>query len=264
MRTDLIKSAKTPEEKAAARAFKRILAGTLTLILALVLGLMVLMPMCLTQLELEDGPSRTGTVQADGQIRYTDNVHIFLSQEELEAETYGLQPGDKVVIYFDAATGEPTSGYPSAVFDQHQNTRLGILMGFVVVMAVLLLMYALVICRCTPFGSAWYQYQRKQREKDDSDIPLRAKLVIYAVSAVIAIAVCWPQIRNLADQFQKMQRIEAVQELIQSGQAAADQAEAMADALETVGQSGGAENAVSDAEDAAEAIREILDSLNGE
>lgn len=176
----LLSSAETPEEKAAARAYKRVSIGTVVLVLALVVGLAILMPICMTSLQMEDGPSRMGTVQSDGQIRYTDGVHIFLPQEELEVQDYGLQPGDDVMVYFDPVTEEPTSAYPYALFEEHMNDRISIMLGYMVLMVVILLVYAIVICRYTPFGSAWYLYCRQQRKAEAEDIPLRAKIVIYA------------------------------------------------------------------------------------
>ena len=230
----LLSSAETPEEKAAARAYKRVSIGTVVLVLALVVGLAILMPICMTSLQMEDGPSRMGTVQSDGQIRYTDGVHIFLPQEELEVQDYGLQPGDDVMVYFDPVTEEPTSAYPYALFEEHMNDRISIMLGYMVLMVVILLLYILVVCPLTPFGSAWFDYRKKQKKPEAEQIPLRAKIVIYAISAVIAIVICWPQISNLAEEIGQMRRIGAVQQLIQDGQDAAASAENMAQALETV------------------------------
>lgn len=258
---ELMRSAQTPEEVAAARAYKRIMVGTVVLILVLVVGLAILMPLCLTSLELEKGDSRIGTVQADGQVRYTKNVHVFVSQEELELEHYGLQPGDRVVIYFDSVTEEITSGYPYALFERHTNIRLGLMVGYMVLMVVILLLYILVVCPLTPFGSAWFDYRKKQKKPEAEQIPLRAKIVIYAISAVIAIVICWPQISNLAEEIGQMRRIGAVQQLIQDGQDAAASAENMAQALETVGQNDETGDALEEAENAAKLIGEILDSM---
>ncbi|MBP3673413.1 MAG: hypothetical protein J6J18_06245 [Oscillospiraceae bacterium] len=259
---DLMKSAQTPEELAAARAYKRIMVGTVVLVLMLVLGLAILTPLCLTSLELEKGDHRIGTVQEDGQVRYTKNVHVFLSQEELGVQDYGLQPGDKVVVYFDTVTEEVTAGYPYALFERHTNIRLGIMVGYMVLMVVILVVYAAVICPFTPFGSAWYVYRRKQKKPEAEQIPLRARIVIYAISAVIAIAVCWPQIEDLVGEIQQMRKIGAVQELIRSGQEAAENAANMAEALETIGQDAQTSEALEDAQRAASLIGEILDSMN--
>lgn len=248
----------TLEKEAALRACKRVMTGTVVLVLILILGLAIMTPMCLRALELEDGPSRTGTVQEDGQVRYIKNTQILVSLEELEAQNYGLQPGDKVVVYFDPVTDEVTSGYPYVLFEHHTNMRLGIMLGFVVLMVVVVLVYALVICRCTPFGSAWYVYRSKRKAQETQEIPLRARIVIWAVSTAIAIALCWPQIQNIWDNVQQMQRIKGVQELIQSGQAAADAAADMAGALETVGQSIDTGDALENAENAVDLIGEIL------
>lgn len=259
----LLSSAETPEEKAAARAYKRVSIGTVVLVLALVVGLAILMPICMTSLQMEDGPSRMGTVQSDGQIRYTDGVHIFLPQEELEVQDYGLQPGDDVMVYFDPVTEEPTSAYPYALFEEHMNDRISIMLGYMVLMVVILLVYAIVICRYTPFGSAWYLYCRQQRKAEAEDIPLRAKIVIYAIATVIALAVCWPQIMGIVENIQESQRIGAMAEQIRDAQAAADQAAGMAENLATVGQNGEVQEAVSNAESAAGNIKDILDSING-
>lgn len=256
----LMRNAETPEEKTAARALRRVMIGSIVLTLVLVLALSVAMVFCMTPLELENGRSCVGIVQMDGQVRYTDNVHRFLSQAELEMEDYGLQPGDKVTIYFDPVTDEPTSGYPYAIFEQHTNTRIGIMLGAMALMVVIILVYAIVICRYTSFGSAWYLYMKKLRKKTDKEIPLRAKIVIYAVAFAIAIAVCWPSIQSITENITKGKELR---EMIQSGQAAADSAVGVLDALETVGQNSGAEDAISDAENAASAIGDILDSLNG-
>lgn len=260
---ELLASAQTPEEQAAARAYKRVTVGTIVIVLAFVLGLMILTPFCLTSLNLEEGPSRVGTVQSDGQIRYTDNVHVFLSQEELEAQDYGLQPGDKVVIYFDPVTDEPTSAYPYALYEHHTNTRLGILLGYVVLMVVAILVYAIVICRYTSFGSAWYLYCKKQRQAEAEEIPLRAKIVIYAIATVIALVVCWPQLESIIENVREDRRIGALSQQIQDAQAAAEQAEDLAENLATVGQNDEIQEAVSDAGSAAENIRDILDAING-
>ena len=256
---ELLRSAETEEEKAAAQAYKRVTYGTIILVLAMVLVLMIVTPMCIIPLELEEGLSRIGTLQDDGQVRYTDNVHVYISLEELEAQDYGLQPGDKVKIYFDPVTEEPTSGYPYAVFEEHMNIRLGVLLGSVVVIIVVLLVYAIVICRYTSFGSAWYRYQRKQQEKEEEDIPLRAKIVIYAISVVIALVICWPSIQGIVENITKGNELR---DMVQSAQEAGDKASEMADGIETVGQDSDVQDAVSDAGDAAGNIGDILDELN--
>lgn len=255
-------SAETPEEKAAAQAYKRVTAGTVVLAIMLVLGLAVLTPLCM--IPLEEGTARTGTVQADGQVRYTDNVHRYVTLEQLGLHACGLQAGDRVRIYFDTVTGEITAAYTEAYAEQYTNTRLSFLLGYMVFMAAALLIYAIVICRYTRFGSAWYLYVKRQRKKDAGDIPLGARIVIYAVSAVIAVLLCWPSLQNILENVRQMQRIGAMQEQIRSAQQAAEDASNMAQALETVGQGGEASEAIEEAGSAADHIWEILDALNGD
>lgn len=256
---ELCRSAQTPEEVAAARAYKRVMTGSIVLVLVLVVILGILTPICLTSLEMEKGISRIGVVQEDYSVRYINNVYVYISLEELEAENYGLQPGDKVKIYFSLGTEEPTSGYPYDVFEAHQNTRIGILLGTMVLMIVVLLVYGIVICRYTSFGSAWYRYCRKQQEKEE-DIPLRAKIVIYAVSTVIALVICWPSIKSIVANITKGDELRSS---IQAAQEAAGTASDMVENLETVGQNSDVEDAVSDAGEAAGNIGSILDDLNG-
>lgn len=256
---ELCRSAQTPEEIEAARAYKRVVTGTIVLVLALVVVLGILTPICMSHLELEEGISRIGVVQEDYSVRYIDNVAVYISLEELEAQDYGLRPGDKVKIYFSLGTEEPTSGYPYDIFEAHQSTSIGILLGSVALMIVVLLVYAIVICRYTPFGSAWYRYCRKQQEKEE-DIPLRAKIVIYAVSAAITLVICWPSIQSIVENVTKGNELR---DSIQSAQEAADEASDMAEDLETVGQNSDVQDAVSDAGEAAGNIGSILDDLNG-
>lgn len=248
----LCKTARTPEEKAAAAAFKRVLTGTIVLVAVLIMGLAIVMSWSILNLE---STGRIGTVQSDGQIRYIHNTPQYISQEELNLQQWNLQPGDEVYIYTDSVTDEVTGGMPCAVVEYRNNTRFGIMLGYIILMIVVLPVFALVICRLTVFGSAWYQYCLKQEKEDAEEIPPRVKLIINVIALGIAVLMCWSEITDLVHNIQKLQDVGAMAEAVQT---AREEAQGYIDALEDLDVTVDVE----DAADAADKIGDILDDLN--
>lgn len=252
----LCASAQTPEEKAAAAAYRRVSIGNVVLVLALVAGLVITAIWALTTME---PTGRIGTVQDDGQIRYIQNTPQLISQEELDLRQWNLQPGDEVYIYTDSVTDEVTGGTPCAVVEYRNNIRLGVLLGFAVFMAVALLVYALVICRFTAFGSAWYRYCLKQEKEETEDIPPRVNLVINIAALAIALLLCWPQIVGIVENIRELENVGAMSDAIHSSR---EEAQSMIDGLDNIEITD--PGALEDVNDAAEKIGEILDELNSE
>lgn len=258
----LLDSAQTPEEQEVARAFKRVSIGTIALVLILVVGLLVLTPWSIAGLHMEEGISRLGTVQANGQeARYIKNEPVVCSLEALGLQNCGLQPGDKVILYFDTVTDEFIAAYPQVMVEQRGDFRLGILFAAMILMVVVILFYAIVICRYTPFGSAWYLYCKRKRHTEAEELPRRTRIAINAAATVIALAICWPGLVSIVENYRQLQQIGERARQIQELGAAVDHA---TDVLETLGQEVDASGAISDAADAASNIKEILDGIPGD
>ena len=255
----LAKTASTPEEIAAGKAYKRVLWGTVILVLLFVAALTASMFWACSQEDSFGSIHRTGTVQKDGTVRYVQNDAHYLTLEELGLREAGLQPGDKVSLGFNNQD-ELISAMPKATRQAEQDLRWGVVIGVMILMIVALLIYALVICRYTPFGNAWYQYLRKQKQKE-KDIPLKVKIVIYAVAAVIAFIICAPQISNIVWNIQQMQRIEENRKFFQSVQDAADRAQDLSDKLGQMENVAIPQDSIDDVKDATDTIKEILQDL---
>ena len=252
----LCKTAETPEEKAAAAAFRRTQIGTYVLVSILFPIMAVFVVWAV--MGLESSPKRIGTVQADGQIRYIHNTPRFISQEALGVEQWELEPGEKVYVYADSVTDEVTYGLPVRVVEERDNLRFGILFGWMGFTIVALLFYALVICRLTSFGRAWAEYCAALTQQEQEPFTPRQNLVINVVAAVLAVVILSPQIMGIIGNIQHMKEINERSELIASAGEAAEKASEMIEELDNMDITVD----VQDAEDAANEIRDIVDHLN--
>lgn len=256
----LSKSAATPEEIAAAKAYKRVTWGTVILVLFFVVAVLISTFWALSAEDSLGSVRRTGTVQQDGIVRYIHNDAHYLTLEEIGLKDAGLQPGDKVTLGFDHKDNL-ISAVPTAIRQAEQDLRFGILVGVMILMVVVLLVYALVICRYTAFGSAWYRYLRKLKQKEEQELPLKTRIVIYAISTVIALIICAPQISDIVGNIQKMQRIEQFGKMIDSAEDAAQKAQDITDKLDDITVD---PDVLKDAADASQTIRDILENMKEE
>lgn len=256
----LSKNASTPEEIAVAKAYKRVTWGTVILVLFFAA---VLFATVFWALSAHDGTGnihRTGTVQEDGTVRYVHNEYRYLTLDELGLADAGLQPKDKVTLGFDHRD-ELIYAAPASVYQAEQDLRLSVMLSVMILMVVVLLVYALVICRYTSFGSAWYGYMRQLKKKEDKDLPLKTKIVIYAIATVIALVICAPQIAEIVGNIRHMQQIEQFGNLINSVEDAAQKSEDVSDKLDDITVS---PDALQDAADASQTIRDILENMKEE
>lgn len=254
----LTKTAQTPEELAAAKAYRRVMWGTVILVLFFVAVLFVTIFWAFSAHDGTGSTHRTGTVQEDGTVRYIQNDYHYLTLEELGLADAGLQTKDKVTLGFDHKD-KLVYAAPAAVYQAEQDLRFGVVIGIMILMIVTLLFYAIVICRFTSFGSAWYRYIRMLKQKEEQELPLKVKIVIYAISTVIALIICAPQIADIVENIQHMQRIEQFSSFLDSARDAADKASDISENLENITVN---PDALQDVKDATDKINDILDKMN--
>lgn len=253
---ELCETAETPEEKAAAAAFRRTRTGTYVLVSILLLIMVILEVWAL--MGLESSPKRIGTVQADGQIRYIHNTPCFISQEALGVEQWDLEPGEKVYVYADSVTDEVTYGLPVKVVEERDNLRFGLFIGWMGFTIVALLFYALVICRLTSFGRAWAEYCAALEHREQEPLTPRQKRILNLVAVILAVVIALPQLKGVVGNIQRLKRINERAELIAS---AGEAAEKMSEVIEELDDMDITVD-IQEAEDAAGEIWDIVEDLN--
>lgn len=257
---ELCRNASSEEEIRAANAYRRVFAGTIVLAVGFAVALIAVM--LLNMPFLDSGTTRYGTVQSDGSIRYVQNDIKYASAEELGLSDFAPESGDRVVIFFDGSDNIK-SAYPKEYYDEYTKSRLMLILMTALLGITVLIVYALVICRVTPFGRDWYLYCRKIRELGEPKLSKKQNVAIYAVSLVVSLIVCAPQIANLVGEIQRMQEIEAFGRTISDAREAAGRAQEMTDKLDGLNSRLSSDSALEDAKNAADNVREIADSLNG-
>lgn len=257
---ELCRNASSEREIKAARAFRRVLAGAIVLAVCFAAVLLVVMFINISSINSEN--DRYGSVQDDGSIRYTDNGFKYVSAEELGLSDAGLKAGDGVVIFFDSSDNI-TSAYPKEYYDEYTGSRLMAIILTLLLGGTVIIIYALVICRLTPFGRDWYLYCREKKGLEEQKLSKKQNAAIYAVSLAVSLIVCAPQIVNLVGEIQRMQEIEAFGRTISDAREAAGRAQEMTDKLDGLNSRLSSDSALEDAKNAADNVREIADSLNG-
>lgn len=255
---ELCRTASNPEEKKAAAAFQRVFYGTVILAVLLVIALLVVM--FLNNPFLASGDRRYGTVQSDGSIRYVQNVNKYASAEELGLSEFELKSGDRVIIFFDK-DDNIKAAYPKDFYESYTENRVMIIVRTALLGLTVLLVYAFVICRVTPFGRPWYLYCREIKLLGQPKLSKAQNAVIYAVSVVAALAICAPQIMKISNEIRRLQQINEFGAKIKAVQQAADKAGEITDKLDSVSENLAENSALEDAKSAAEKINEIKDSL---
>ena len=154
----LCQTASTPEEKKTAAAFRRVFYGTIVLVILIVVVLLAVM--LLNNPFLASGDRRYGSVQSDGTIRYVQNVNKYATAEELGLSDFELRSGDKIIIFFDK-DDNIKAAYPRDFYESYTENRVLLIVWTALAELLVLLVYAFLICRVTPFGRPWYLYCRK-------------------------------------------------------------------------------------------------------
>lgn len=154
----LCQTASTPEQKKIAAAFRRVYYGTIVFVVLIAVTLLAVM--FLNNPFLASGDKRYGTVQSDGTIRYVQNVNKYASVEQLGLSGFELKKGDKIIIFFDK-DDNIKAAYPRDFYESYSETRVLTIVWTALAGLLLLLIYAFVICRVTPFGRPWYLYCKK-------------------------------------------------------------------------------------------------------
>lgn len=263
----LAAEAVTEEEKAAARAYKRILTGTIILVTMMCVTLVF--SIVLLFLNLEDGGRRYGTVQEDGvTVQYVQGTLHTATLEELGLESYEMAAGDRVVLFFDSVDDTLRTAYPKAVYDQETEISVYILCFSMLFSITLLLFYALYICRYTAYGRDWYLYIRSL----DSDGPNPEytrwqKVILYTIIILIAAVLLWPQLMNLYRHARNLHEIHTSDQVLSDVKEDAEQASEMQSALDEMqseieSENGAVQDALQEADDASEKIQDILDHID--
>lgn len=255
---ELCRTASTPEEKKTAAAFRRVFYGTV--ILAVLLAVALLVVMFLNNPFLASGDKRYGTVQSDGSIRYVQNVNKYATAEQLGLSDFELKSGDKIIIFFDK-DDNIKAAYPKDFYESYTENRVMIIVWTALLGLTVLLVYAFVICRVTPFGRAWYLYCREKKSLGQPKLSKAQNAVIYAVSVIAALAICAPQIMKISDEIRRLREINEFGAKIKAVQQAADKAGEITDKLNGVSENLAENSALEDAKSAAEKINEIKNNL---
>lgn len=210
----LEKENKTAEETAAAGAFRRIMTGILILVAAMFTSLCIVLvwfdPV------LNGGSRRYGTVVKSHKVRYVEETNQYAGFGDLGLEGYALEEGDRVILFFNSRTDEFEAAYPQDWYDQYTETRVGIIIGTVMMWITLLLLYA-VICRITPFGMAWFQYSRSSlqlKKESPADMTPGARAAAYVFIVIMMLITCWPQFAGLMENLAEMREIGAFGEIL--------------------------------------------------
>lgn len=263
---ELCQTASTPEEIKIAKAYRRVFVGTIILAVGIVIALLAVM--FLNNPFLASGDRRYGTVQEDGSIRYVQNDMKYASAEQLGLSDFELESGDRVIIFFDK-DDQITEAYPKDYYNAYTENRVIIIVMTALLGVTALIIYALVICRVTPFGRPWYLYCRKIREYGEPKLSKKQNFAVYAVSFAVSLVVCAPQLMTLIDEIRHMREIDEFSQKITAAQQAADKAQEMTEALNSlnsqIAENSGVESAkeaAENAKEAAEKAKEIEDHLN--
>ena len=99
-------------------------------------------------------------MQSDGTIRYVQNVNKYATAEELGLADFELKSGDKILLFFDK-DDNIKAAYPRDFYESYSENRVLIIVWTALLGIGVLLVYAFVICRVTPFGRPWYLYCKK-------------------------------------------------------------------------------------------------------
>lgn len=253
-------TAQTADEIAAAKAFRRVFYGTIAIVTAYVIGLLAVfffnMPF------LGSGDKRYGTVQEDGSVRYIQDVEKYASQESLGLSEFQLSAGDRVIIFFDK-NDTISEAYPKEYHDSYTETRLFAILGSALLGLTLILIYALIICRLTPFGSAWYRYLKKITAGQEVNTSPKANALIYVVSLLVALVICLPQIVGILNNLKRMAEINEFGQTIKNAQQAADDAESMIDNLDDLDEKLESNSGIDAAQSASDKIHDIMAGLKG-
>lgn len=254
----LCQTASTPEEKKTAAAFRRVYYGTI--ILAVLLAAALLVVMFLNNPFLASGDKRYGTVQSDGTIRYVQNVNKYATAEELGLADFELKSGDKILLFFDK-DDNIKAAYPRDFYESYSENRVLIIVWTALLGIGVLLVYAFVICRVTPFGRPWYLYCREKKSLGQPKLSKAQNAVIWAVSVIAALAICAPQIIKLSDEICRLREINDFNAKITTVQKSAEKAGEITENLNSALENLAENSALEDAKSAAEKIGEIKDSL---
>ncbi|MBQ8515701.1 MAG: hypothetical protein IJ496_09925 [Ruminococcus sp.] len=262
----LAAEAVTEKEKAAARAYKRILTGTIILVTLMCVALISCT--VLLFLNLEDGIRRYGTVQEDGvTVQYVQGTIQTAALETLGLESYEMASGDRVVLFFDSVEDTLLAAYPKEIYDQKMEIPVCILGFSMLFFITLLLFYALYICRYTDYGRDWYLYLRSLYGSEQKpEYTRRQKVILYAVTILFAALLLWPQLMNLCENAKNLYKVHTFGQLLSDGKVNAAQASEMQSALDEMqseieSENGAVQDALQEADDASEKIQDILDQM---
>ena len=255
---ELCRTASAPEEKKTAAAFRRVFYGTVILAVSIVAALLIVM--ILNNPFLASGDRRNGTVQSDGSIRYVQNVNKYATAEELGLADFELKSGDRIIIFFDK-DDNIKAAYPKDFYESYTENRVMIIVMTALLGLTVLLIYAFVICRVTPFGRPWYLYCREKKSLGQPKLSKAQNAVIYAVSVMAALAICAPQIMKISDEIRRLREINEFGAKIKAVRQAADKAGEITDKLTGAAENLGENGALEDAKSAAEKINEIKNNL---
>lgn len=254
----LCETASTPEERKIAAAFRRVYFGTIALCVILIAALAAVM--ILNKPYLDSGSKRYGTVQSDGKISYVQGEKKLVSSERLGLSDYELKSGDRVIIFFDG-NDNIKSAFPRDFYDKYTENRVIIIVFAALLEITILLIYAFVICRLTPFGRPWYLHCRTLRNLEMPDLSKGRKTLFYALAAAIVFAVSAPQITVLVNEMREMREIEEFGNKIKSARLAAEKAQEISDKLNSLNENLSDNSGLDKAKSAAEKISEIKNNL---
>lgn len=254
----LCETAASPEERKIAAAFRRVYFGTIALCVMLIAALAAVI--ILNNPFLDSGTKRVGTVQDGGRISYVQGEKKLVSANRLGLEDCELKSGDKVVIFFDK-NDEIKSAYPRDFYDRYTETRVLTIVFAALLGITVLLLYAFVICRLTPFGRAWYLYCRELKNYGNPELSKGKKALIYAAAGVVALALLYPQITVLVGEIREMREIEEFGNRIKSVGEAAERAQEISANLDGLNENLSDNSGLDKAKSAAEKISEIKNNL---
>ncbi len=151
------KSNKTPEEKAAAKAFLKTFWGTLGIVLVFVVILFILTGYVMSGTQAgydgEYEESRTGRIE-DGQVRCVKNELYYVDPETIGLPT-GLPEGTHINLYFDE-NGVVIAGENADELTDVVESRVILTVSAMAAMVLVLIIFA-VAARKT-FGKPWFQW----------------------------------------------------------------------------------------------------------
>lgn len=254
----LCNTASTPKERKIAAAFRRVYYGTIALCVILIAALAAVM--ILNKPFLDSGTKRYGTVQSGGKISYVQGEAKLVSSERLGLSDYELKSGDRVIIFFDG-NDNIKSAYPRDFYDKYTESRVLIIVFAALLEITVLMLYAFVICRLTPFGRAWYLLCRELRNYGKPDMSKGRKVLIYAAAGIITLALLYPQITVLVDEMREMREIEEFGNKIKSARLSAEKAQEISDKLNSLNENLSDNSGLDNAKSAAEKISSIKENL---